>query len=347
MHARFLSLVPLLLVASLAAAGGPVSRIDLEARFQSVMTAVDSLMARGEHAPAASAAEALLGEGRLFEHQRWRLHQRAGLALQALGRYEEALDHLEKAVLWAQREAVNHRNLATLLIDMERPGRAMSEYREACELEPGNWVYLVEYAHVLMTYRQSALAERALEEASSICADCPEVHRAWSRYALDRRDYALARPHLERLHALEPEDADVRSRLALAQLRTERPAEAAALLVGDWDGRLSDDDRRIVLEADRVLGVTEHALSLALAGVGETGDSQDPRLWAQAALVCIDAGHDAEALILVDRALALTPDDPAILNNRVLLLRRLGRETEADRDWERLIALDPSRDDTP
>lgn len=337
----------LLLAVGTTAAAAPRGE-DPERLFQTVIARVDSLMARGEPEPAAAAAVALLEDGRLFEHQRWRLHQRAGLALQALGRYDEALDHLEKAVLWAQGEAVNHRNLATLMIDMDRPGRAMSEYREACDLDPGNWTYHVEYAQVLMIYGQLALSRRELEDASVICGDCPEVHQAWSRLALAQRDYATALPHLERLHAQKPEDEEIRSMLALARLRTDRAEGAVTLLAVDWERGLSDRDMRIVLEADRIIGSPERAVRLALS-LGEGAVvSSDPALWAQAALVCIDAGRDAEALILVDRALALAPDDVAALNNRVLLLRRLGRTEDADRDWARLILLDPSRaDDKP
>jgi len=83
-------------------------------------------------------------------------------------------------------------------------------------------------------------------------------------------------------------------------------------------------------------------LALSLGDGQQT--SYDPLLWAQAALVCIDTGRDIEGLILVDRALALDPANTSYLNNRVLLLRRLGRDDEADRDWTRLIALDPSRE---
>ncbi len=342
-----LRLFPLLLATACATALAAPPVDSPEARFQSVIALVDSLMAREDYDDAADAAIEHLQHGTIFQRHRWRLHQRAGLALQALGRYREALDHLEKAVLWAQTEAVNHRNLATLMIDMDRPGRAMSEYREACELDPGNQAYLVEYAHVLMVYGQHELARRALEDASALCEDCPEVRHAWSRLALDLQDHAAARPHLERLLVLRPDDAEVRSLLALVRLRTDDADGALGLLAGEWEGGLSDRDMRIVLEADRVLGQTGRAVALALSP-GETAlGTREPAIWAQAALICIDADRDAEALVLVDRALALAPDDVSALNNRVLLLRRLGRDAEADRAWERLLELDPSREETP
>jgi len=317
---------------------------DPEALFQRTIAEIDSLMSRDEYAVAAESAISLLDDDRLFQHQRWRLHQRAGLALQNQGRLEEALIHLEKAVIWAQAEAVNHRNLATLMIDMSRSGRAMSEYREACDLDPGNWHYLLEYAHVLIDFGQLDLADRAIENAAAICPDCPEVHHAGSRLALELKDYGRALPHLEILYASRPDDDEVRSLLALARLRNNQADGAVVLLALAWDTGLSDRDMRILLEADRYIGDSARAVQLALSLGDGQQTSYDPLLWAQAALVCIDTGRDIEGLILVDRALALDPANTSYLNNRVLLLRRLGRDDEADRDWTRLIALDPSRE---
>ena len=317
---------------------------DPEALFQRTIAEIDSLMNRNAYTDATELAVTLLDDERLFQHQRWRLHQRAGLALQKQGLFEDALSHLEKAVIWAQAEAVNHRNLATLMIDMDRSGRAMSEYREACNLDPGNWHYLLEYAHVLIDFRQLDLADRAIEDAAALCPDCPEVHHAGGRLALELKDFGGALPHLEILYASRPDDEEVRSLLALARLRNDQADGAIALLALAWDGGLSDRDMRILLEADRYIGDPARAVQLALSLGDGLHASGDPLLWAQAALVCIDTARDAEGLILVDRALALDPTNAGYLNNRVLLLRRLGRDAEADRDWARLIAQDPSRE---
>ncbi len=326
-----------------ACLGAPGGDYDPRRDFERTIALADSLMSAGDPAGAAYAAVAALDDNRLFQHQRWPLHQRAGLALQRLGRLDDALVHLEQAVLWAQAEAVNHRNLATLLVEMDRPGRAMSEYREACELDPRNWTYRVEYGNLLMLYGQDALAERAFADAAALCPDCPDVHRAWSRFHLEREDYGGALPHLESLFAVWPEDGEVRSLLALARLRTDRAEDALALLAPAWGAGMGDRDVRIVLEADRLLGRPLRAVSLAVSLGGVPSTSQDPALWAQAALICIDAGLDEEALVLIDRAVDLDPLEASYLNNRVLVLRRLGREREADRAWERLIILDPDR----
>jgi len=92
-----------------------------------------------------------------------------------------------------------------------------------------------------------------------------------------------------------------------------------------------------------MLGRTDRAVSLALSLGGGIRPSTDPDLWAQAALICIEADLDEEALALIERALDLDPRHAGYLNNRILVLRRLGRTREADRAWELLISLDPAR----
>jgi len=348
MTRRILMLSVIAVLAAFPAAASP-SRNDYDPQiiFERTIARADSLYAEERYEAAADATAELLEDNRLFQHQRWPLHQRAGLALQKLGRHEEALVHLEQAVIWAQAVAANHRNLATLMVEMDRPGRALSEYREACELDPGNWIYRLEYGQLLVDYGQDAAAERVFAEAAAACPECPEVPRARSRLYLERGDHAAALPHLERAFELRPEDREVRSLLALSRLRSDQAEAALALLGPFWSGGPGDRDARIILEADRRLGRTDRALSLALSLGDGTAVSTDPDLWAQAALVCIDAGRDEEALALIDRALLLAPRHTGYLNNRILLLRRLGREGEADRDWDLLIAIDPSRADAP
>jgi tetratricopeptide (TPR) repeat protein len=55
----------------------------------------------------------------------------------------------------------------------------------------------------------------------------------------------------------------------------------------------------------------------------------------------VTAGHFAQALPLLDRALAVAPTDAAVLTNRALVLAGLGRATEAREVWARIAALAP------
>lgn len=56
----------------------------------------------------------------------------------------------------------------------------------------------------------------------------------------------------------------------------------------------------------------------------------------------VAAGRFAEALPPLERALALAPDDPAVLTQRALALDGVGRASEARDTWKRIAALQPS-----
>jgi tetratricopeptide (TPR) repeat protein len=314
------------------------------ARHQRGLAAVDSLATAGDWESVAGRAEAELADVGLDEDLRWRLHQRAGLALQRLGRRDAALVHLEQAVLWGPVEPANHRNLATLLVALDRRGRALAEYGLACDLDPADCAVRLEHAHVLIDYGLLREATTTLANATGICdPDDPRLLRARARCRLADGDPVAALPDLERLHELAPTPQSGQQ-LALARLRAGRPEAARLLLAPRWRHDLDDQGLRILLEADAALGDPEHAVSLALSlGEGGARLPHDAQVWSQAALVCIGTNRDREGLILIDQAIALSPDDPALRHNRVLLLRRLGRTDEADREWARVLALDPSR----
>lgn len=307
-------------------------------RLKLVMAETDSLLAVGRPDAVVEMLLPLLDDDALGSEVMWPLEQRVGLAYQALGRYEEALPHLERAVLWAQTDPVNHRNLANLLLLMGKGGRAFSEYRDACSLAPKDWSVRVEFAHVLMDYGQIERASRPVRESLALCSDCPEVARASARYHIARGDHAGALPHLTLLHDRAP-SAETREQLALVLLRTGSPERARGLLIDGWPDGLSDVERRIVLEADHGLGDAARARALVDAPGSRWSD---PDFWGLAALICYEQGADEAGLALVDRAIVLSPDDAGLRNNRVAFLMRLGRDEEADREWGIVLQLDPS-----
>ena len=307
-------------------------------RLQEVMATTDSLLACGRADEVVVLLPPLLNDDRLGAEVLWPLEQRLGLAYQALGRFEEALPHLERAVLWAQQDPVNHRNLAHLLLQLGKRGRAFSEYRDACSLALDDWSVRVEFGHVLLDYEQIDRAASILEEAETRCSDCPDVARALVRLSLVRRDYNRALPYITILHGSNP-TSETREQMALILLKTGQPEAARAMLLNLWPDALSANERRIVLEADQQLGDDSRALALAVSG-GVEDDGAD--FWGLASLICFEAGEDESALFLVERAIALAPQSAALRNNRVAMLLKLGRREDADVEWGIVLQLDPS-----
>ncbi len=338
----FAGAVILLGSATQAVADDSNSIMALGVRTQVRLSLVDSLAAIGNDQGILQLIPEWLLEDDHAPEVIWPLIQRLGLAEQRLGHFEEALDHLERAVLWAPRDPNNHRNLATLLISMGRGGRAFAEYREAAELAPDDWRIRTEYAHILLDYQQYEQAKTVLVEAVDLCPECLGVSRVTARYYLAIHQPHQALPALELLVAADSTDSDMRDQLALVLLQTGEPSRARTLLLPDWPQGLSVLGRRVVLEADRALGYSQRALKLAGLDRGVLAIGLDADIWALAALICHDADENEAGLILVDRAIGLSPVSAALRNNRVAFLFRLGRNEEAEAEYSVVIQLDPS-----
>jgi tetratricopeptide (TPR) repeat protein len=115
------------------------------------------------------------------------------------------------------------------------------------------------------------------------------------------------------------------------------PPVASPVLACEWQLRLGD----LHFDLDRPR--TERAVAAFRRALAAPAGCLAPAREASAAAwvgsLDLGAGRHAESLPLLDRALALTPDDPAILTNRALALDALGRRSEATATWARIAAL--------
>ena len=70
--------------------------------------------------------------------------------------------------------------------------------------------------------------------------------------------------------------------------------------------------------------------------------SSNQRFWGRVSLNLLETGQYQEGLEAADKAISLDPENVVYRNNRVVLLLKLGRRQEADREWEEVLRLDPS-----
>ncbi len=112
--------------------------------------------------------------------------------------------------------------------------------------------------------------------------------------------------------------------------------------------RRTTDEWRLLVEVEgrrgEILLATRAVRWLTDTGASEmpTAIAGDDRFWGKVAANLLAAAEFSQALSAVDRAIAMAPENVVYLNNRVVLLTKLGRESEAAMVWERVLALDPS-----
>jgi tetratricopeptide (TPR) repeat protein len=168
-------------------------------------------------------------------------------------------------------------------------------------------------------------------------------NRHLARKALGDRDGAL--DDLDR--AIEGMPDEIPLRVARSILR------AAA---GDIDGAFADADFAVKLDPfdvslhDRCgrlalsLGRNERAAeayATARRIAVDAGELPDAEYLAGEALAIGQLGRHADALSLLDRALAISPDDPTLCCNRGWMYHLAGRDSDALVDLDRALSIDP------
>ncbi len=309
---------------------------------------VDSLLASDLHDEAVISARKLhatFGEDPHWGHQ---VENRLAIALLRQGKPELALPMLENQVRFSIDDAQAHRNLGACLLALGRKGRALSEYQQVVDLEPGNAMARLEYGQLLLDFRIHKDAQREIQTAARLCGDCLEVQPVLARYYFAVGQPAKAVAPLTRMWQ-ETGDRVARRNLLKALLDSGQDQAVVDLLMTDPLASLPLDELQQLLAAEGRLGKTENSL-FVVDLLGKAGheallpDSalNDALFWGQASHNLMAGGLYTPALVAVDRAIALAPSNVVFRNNRVVILQRLNRNDEADREWEKVLALDPS-----
>lgn len=105
----------------------------------------------------------------------------------------------------------------------------------------------------------------------------------------------------------------------------------------EWQVRLGD----LLFDLDGGKGdrATSAYRAALAAPAGCLGGEHELAASAWVGSLDVAAGRFAEALPLLDRALAVAPDDTAVLTHRALVLTGLGRDGEAHALWGRIATL--------
>jgi len=338
----------IVLCSLLAGAALADRRADDNLKAERGLARLDSLLQVPEPEKAVEVARHLqstIGEHPVYG---WQIAGRLGLALLLTGEPEMAVPLLENAALQHPGEAAYHRNLGSALLQLNRRGRALSEFQVAVELAPGDPVLRQEYGQMLLSFGDIRAASRELHLARELCDGCEEMDRPLASLYLLQESFDLAVPLLRRLHQREP-SAEARHTLVAAMSRAGDDSLLMDFLSALPAGERAAAEWRLLVEAEGRRGGSTHSLVVvkqlrALAADEELPSTLgDDHLWGQVALNLLAVGEFNRGLLAVDHAIALAPDNVVYRNNRVVLLTRLGRDNDARAEWEKVLALDPSR----
>jgi len=273
---------------------------------------------------------------------------RLAIALLRTDQPLDALPFLENWVRDHPNEAQGHQNLGACLVALGRKGRALSEYQQVVELDPDNPNARLEYGQVLLDFRIYRDAHQEILTAASLCGDCLEVQPLLAQYfeAVNQPAKAAAS---WRILWLETGNPVARRNLLKALLDSGQDQAALELLLEKPVVDLPGDELQQMVAAEGRLGTSEQSLIFVNFLILDPFSSDippsvvdDPVFWGQISHNLLLSGHHQAALAAVDRAVALSPQNVVFLNNRVVLLQKLGRQEDARRAWDEVLILDPS-----
>ena len=255
------------------------------------------------------------------------IHRFLGLAAYTRGRFEEATEHVRRALALVPTDAAAHDNLSLFLAALGRPVEAEAAARKALELHP----VMANAAHnlgvALRAQDRFDEAEPALRQSLALEPNNPDV---WNNLAvvlerLRRAPEALV--CLERALQLRPEFGPARENLQ----RLRALAQPNAHFSGDAN------NRGVQLFIERRMDEAEAAFRQALL---LTPEMPEPAFNLAKILLVRNQYSEAEKLLV--KAMAGRPNWADIHYHLGFLYGALRRLTEAETAYRRAVELDPN-----
>lgn len=230
-------------------------------------------------------------------------YQRIGLAYASLGKFEAAIEFLEKAVELEYEDQTVY-ELATLLYDQEEYQRANLYYKQLDTINPDFEGYEFAYARSLhaehkvaeaLAMVQKGLAKNEFDQALLLLA---------SQYAYEEHDTQLSEEYLLKAKDQAEDTNEVILRLTSLYLEQERFEDVVALEDEDLDNVLA---RWNIAKAYQVLEEDEEALRRFDELKSDL--AENPEFLADYIQALRQEGALREAREMAGRYLILVPDD--------------------------------------
>lgn len=266
---------------------------------------------------------------------RYRLQK--GRAHQKLGQREAAVQAYQEAIRLDKQNASAWGELGFLSAETN-PKEALEHFAKALSLAPQNPFFHTAKGELLLGI--PGRQEEAVECLNLACRYDPgnaELHARLGRLLEDKGNCASAMDHYQKALGLNPDDADSWFRLARLQADTY-PGNAylaicRAIAQSVTRGEYYYGKARIVIALSR----DREAMEALYPVLAEAGDAE-----ALQELGEIRGGNALRiALIYINRAIELDPENPAFLGMRANIFFRQGQRPQAQSEYQKLLALNP------
>ena len=185
-----------------------------------------------------------------------------GVALKAIGRFDEAVDAYERVLAVRPDHPVALNNLGNALGALGRYGPAVDAFRRALARKPDDVVVMRNLANVQLQSGRSAAALAWLKRARKLAPDDPRTDFELGNVHRSRGRLGRAAESYRRALSRRPDDADIRCHLGITLKEMGHPDEALACYRRVLDQR-PDDVNAAAGEADILMqrGAFDDALA--------------------------------------------------------------------------------------
>jgi len=266
-----------------------------------------------------------------------------GRALMVLDRTEEAqkyLDQYQSARPKRQRDARREPGMIGLatLPETERRNREVERLRRLAKSRPDDPTLQRNLAELLLSGGQVEEAEKEFDRLLAMNVDAQTVEECGRVLARAGR-YSLARRFFERALSERP---TARLDLAMTVLRLDGPGPALeAIDLVPADSRTNE----FLLVRARILEAAERreeAATLLTDGLREATVRRE--LAPEVAVQLLRFSREKEAVALIERSVAVSPDDSDLLLTRAIVLAVSGQSEEAEKQLKAIESRWPEWD---
>jgi tetratricopeptide (TPR) repeat protein len=271
-------------------------------------------------------------------------HSALGFVLVRLGRAQEAIPELEKALAIEPSDSSAQMNIAIAYGEGGAPAKAVPYFSKLdaaahAQGHPLAPLLLAEYAKALAATEQWNAADDKIREAIAADPQNADLHDQYGTLFMQRQNFPAAQQQFAEAARLKPAFAAAHLHLGLAEQAMGRPSSVNEL---ERAYRLAPRDAAIAVEYGKALGLAGHddqAIPVLRRAL-ELSPKSMPATY-QLALAYQRSDRVPDAIALLKKVVAANPRDSSALSNLGLALCQARQAQDAVPFLKKAVSLSP------